>query len=588
MEREYSHRPVTFLNMFNQCVANNPETIALRYNNESLSYKELDNRSSCIASGLAGRGINTGSIIGIFFDRSIEMLVAVVGILKAGCAYLPIDTKYPLKRIEHLIQDSKIKNILTTGQLSSTIKETAANCQILLLSDMLTEDHGIIDNFPEISYDTIAYVIYTSASTGKAKGVVVSHGNLACFINSMKSVIAFDHGETLLMLAPISFDLSISETLLPLASGLTVVIANDREQRDPEAFAEVILRHGVTMFHSTPSRLKAFLTVPDKSYLDGVKILLVGGEEFSIQLFETIKAFFNKKLYNLYGPTETTVWSTYKDLSGTKELNIGRALPGYYVYILDENNQPCEIENEGEICIGGTGVAQGYINDKFLTERKFVKDIRQPGGIMYRTGDIGKINAEGDLVYLGRVDNQIKVRGYRVDLSEVETRLLKVDGIEDAVVTFNFSNLGDKIITAYFVSNVEIPVNRLKEELLKDIPDYMVPLNFNRIEKIPLTFNGKIDYKSLQNFVSSTATFMQKDEEDLVKRDVMNIWNEILERNNSNLDDGFFQAGGHSLSAIFLINTITEKYKIKFPLSMFLERPTLGSLIDIVKGLSGK
>jgi amino acid adenylation domain-containing protein len=582
-----SFEPIdSFLGMFNFYVENWPESTALKFNDEALSYGELGVQASRIASALKRKNIQEGTVVGLFFDRSIEMMVAIMGILKAGCAYLPIDTKYPRKRVEHLISDSRIENVLTSGVLASVLGESGFAGKVHLLDDMLGGRDAMFEARPTLFADSTAYVIYTSASTGTSKGVVISHGNLAHFIKAMKSVMPFNQGEVLLMLAPISFDLSISETLLPLASGMTVVIANEEEQKVPETFAKAILRHQVTMIHSTPSRLKAFLTMEDKSWLSSLKVLMVGGEEFPASLFHDIKRLFKKNIYNLYGPTEATVWCTFKDLTNTESLTIGKALPGYRIYVLDQDGQKCDVNAEGEICIGGNGVAQGYINDKRLTGEKFVPDPFYQNSVMYRTGDIGKINSDGELLFLGRVDNQIKVRGYRVDLSEIESKLLKIQGIRDAVVTAAISSVGEKVITAYFVSDNELSISELKESLGKELPDYMLPANFIRLNQIPLTFNGKIDYKSLHATNPAAEVDLIIDEGDEVKAGVTEVWREILSIASPKLDDDFFETGGHSLNAIILINTINQKYNVKFPVIGFLENPTLGHLIDEVRSLS--
>jgi len=571
-----------YLNFFDKQVKLNPKSKAVVFEKEAITYLELSHKADAIAANLIQLGVIPGAMIGLLLDRSIDMMVGIIGIMKAGCAYLPIDTNFPVARVEYIIEDSKLEFILTTNALGnkfSCVKKT---------TPFLLENCDWEARLPEPvikgSKQSLAYVIYTSASTGNPKGVQITHSNLINFIIGMQEIIPFEAKRALLMLAPISFDLSISETLLPLASGMTVVIANKRQQEFPEQLNNCIIENNVSHVHCTPSRLRAFLTDTDAiKWLQVVKHLMVGGEALSDELFTGVKALYKNNLYNLYGPTETTVWSTFTNLTASKKLTIGKPIRNTSVYILDYWNNPQPLNTIGELCIGGDGVSIGYLNNFDLTQQKFVDDIFEGKGKMYRTGDLAKWDADGNIEYCGRADHQIKIRGYRIELKEIESQIKKIPGIKEVVVTIKESIINEKVICAYYTCEYALDVSEIKLHLISYLPEYMIPGRFFYLEKLPITHNGKIDFKSLPDIVSG---FNEGGEAKTKSEQLINIWNEILNVQSPSKNSNFFELGGNSLSAILFINKVWKKIGVKLPMSEFFKSPNLEDIIRLSETMS--
>jgi amino acid adenylation domain-containing protein len=572
-----------FLDMLNRQVAQLPYNTAVNFENNSITFQELDIKSSLLANQLKNKITDSDQIIALFFDRSIEMMIGIIGIIKAGCAYLPIDTQFPMQRVAHILKDSEVKYILTCENL---IEKLPLQHEKIIYDNFNFESGQV--NFTTIDYiinsESLAYVIYTSASTGNPKGVMITHGNLANFIHAMQEVIPFSENEKLLMLAPISFDLSISETLLPLASGTPVFIASEREQEDPVFLNDCICRNKITMVHCTPSRLTTFLSDRDSlNWLHVIKFMLVGGEAFPDNLFRKLKEHYTGELYNLYGPTETTVWCTFKNLS-SGNVNIGRPLGNTSIYIMDDNNGLIPIDEVGELCIGGKNVSLGYLNNKELTDSKFILNPFANEGLIYKTGDLAKCNLNGEIEFFGRIDHQIKIRGYRVELKEIEYNILKYPGITSTIVTVKEVINSEKYICAYLKSPETLDFFNLKSFLTEFLPEYMVPTFYFQLIDFPVTFNGKIDIKALP-FATETE-IIDTIHFSTIHFQLEAIWTEVLGVNIQSADDDFFDIGGHSLSAIILINKIWEDTKVKITFSDLIESPTINLLAEHISRLN--
>jgi acyl-coenzyme A synthetase/AMP-(fatty) acid ligase/acyl carrier protein len=411
---------------------------------------------------------------------------------------------------------------------------------------------------------------------------MISQANLCNFIYAMREHINFAAGRKLLMMAPISFDLSISETLLPLASGTTVIIATQDEQRDPVAFNDCLIRNNISMLHCTPSRLNAFLK--DKSQLDWIKVvedLMIGGEEFTPQLFTEVKQLYAGRLFNLYGPTEATVWATCKDLTHSNVLTIGSPLNNYTIYILDQEGRPASVEEVGELCIGGKGVALGYINNPELTASKFVDDPITGKGMIYKTGDLAKWTAEGEVNFLGRSDFQIKIRGFRVELGEIHKAVSSFTELQQVEIVVKSNGNGDKFICCYYISEKDLDEPALRQHLGLSLPEYMVPTFYKRLSVFPLTFNGKIDRSALPFEMDEPQ--VQVDES--FGGQLREIWEDVLGRKLASPDEDFIEAGGHSLSAVILLARINDVYKVRIPLGQFFQAPTISGLAETIKGV---
>ena len=511
-------------------------------------------------------------------NRSLEMIIGILAILKAGGAYLPIDPDYPTERIVYMLEDSCVNILITQKNLLSTIKFAVELIDI----DDNTIYSGCGDNLENMNQPSdLSYVIYTSVSTGKPKGVMLEHRNVVNFIKGMTKVIDFTPARTILSVTTISFDIFVTESLLPLTQGMTTVIANEREQMFPEAFNEVILKNNVDMVQTTPSRYKMLLDDPNAlDWLETVKDIIVGGEPFPNTLLTILKAKTKGKIYNIYGPTETTVWSTVQELTQKEIIDIGKPIANTQIYILDQKLNIVPIGVAGELCIAGDGVARGYLNQPELTAERFTSNPYNPGSRIYRTGDLARWNADGAIVHLGRIDNQVKIRGYRIELGEIESIITAFPGIKETVVIDREDKEGNKYLCAFYISDNELSSSDLRNNLSKKLPDYMIPSFFMQLEILPLTPNGKIDRRALPELEGATAKYFteyikptNETEEILCK-----IWSEILGIEKIGIHDNFFDLGGHSLKATSLAIKVRRLFNIDFPIRQVYQSPTVEKL----------
>ncbi|HLP61961.1 MAG TPA: amino acid adenylation domain-containing protein, partial [Candidatus Deferrimicrobium sp.] len=554
-----------------------------------LTYRQLNERSGLLAELLIKKGVQPDMIVGIMVERSVEMIIGIMGILKSGGAYLPIDPGYPGERIDFMLKDSGAKLLLTANEISSL-------------------STGSVFNFHHSSFIIhhsryLAYIIYTSGSTGKSKGVAIAHRSVVNFIKGVTDVIPFTGDDRILSLTTISFDIFGLEALVPLVSGAVVVMGSREEQLNPEAAGIVIERENISVFQVTPSRLQMIISAPGAAAtLKILKFLLVGGEAFPGLLLEKVRTLITGKIFNMYGPTETTIWSTVKEVSaGGESLNIGKPIANTTIHILDDTYHPVPIAVPGELCIGGDGLARGYLNRPELTAEKFGLQVtnksfgksRNPfskgflaaGGIFYRTGDLARWLPDGNIEFLGRADGQVKIRGYRIELGEIENSLLKYDKIKETVVLVSESAAGDKGIIAYIVTETGYSEDKLRSFLSNVLPEYMIPLFFVCLEKLPLTPNGKIDRKALPDPWSNIEKAGEIVPQDELELKLASIWSEVLHIPIEKIGMGsnFFQLGGHSLNAIYLISTIHKALNIKIPLVQVFKKPSLGGILEIIR-----
>ncbi|MCP4215542.1 MAG: amino acid adenylation domain-containing protein, partial [bacterium] len=437
-----------------------------------------------------------------------------------------------------------------------------------------------------------AYVIYTSGSTGNPKGVLVGHRNVVNFVYGIAEKIDFSRGKTILALTTISFDIFVLETFLPLLKGLRVVMADESQQVSPDALEAVIVKNTVQMLQFTPSRLKMFLSGRrDLSSLQRVSELMLGGEALPGELLAALKEGFYGKIYNLYGPTETTVWSTLKDLSAQRNVDIGQPIANTRIYIVDGSNALQPIGVAGELCIGGDGVAAGYLDNPELSGERFVPNPFEKGKPMYRTGDLAKWLPDGNIAFLGRSDYQVKIRGFRVELAEIELHLLKHGTVREALVIDREIN-GNTYLCAYLIGEgretgndccdvIPLDFPAIKEFLAKDLPAYMIPSHFVQLDKIPLTSNGKIDTKALPEPKTGTGIEYTAPRGPL-ETQMQRIWQKVLGVEGIGRDDNFFHTGGHSIKGIQLLNEIHKEFNVKIPLAEIFRSPTIKELTKFI------
>ncbi|EGW36000.1 non-ribosomal peptide synthetase [Desulfosporosinus sp. OT] len=570
----------TFIHMLQEKVNRIPEHIALVFENNELTYKEIDGKSNQLARFLLKKGIKKEEIVGFSVERSFNLVIGILGILKAGAAYLPIDPSYPRERIEYMLRDSDCHFILT----NCCHKYNGLNTKVEII-DLNTPEvlEGSKEDLTCSSRpNDLAYVIYTSGSTGLPKGVMIEHKAISNFIHAITREIDFSY-KTIVSMTTLSFDIFFLETFLPLLLGMKVIIANNEELVTPALLSDLIVRYHVDVLQVTPSRMSAILNYNSTS-LNDLSLIMVGGEVFSESLLLNLKNITKAKIFNMYGPTETTIWSSTKRLDDTDQITIGKPIGNTKFYILDKYQMPVPIGLSGDIFIAGDSVARGYLNRPELTKERFVPNPFVPGTKMYKTGDIGKWLRNGEIEHIGRNDNQVKIRGFRVELGEIEKCLLKNESIKQAIVTSNLGNLDRAYLCAFLVGNEELSLSKLRQHLSDYLPDYMIPNRFIWLPDLPLTPNGKVDRKSLPDpdWVEERIPHTYVSPRDGIEQKLADIWNEVLEIPKVGIDDDFFVLGGDSLAILEILSaTLPNDWKISA--QEFYEYPTIRKISAVIK-----
>jgi amino acid adenylation domain-containing protein len=562
----------------------NPRKPAVIFNGTTISYQELNERANGIAFALQKAGASPGSVVGVFLERSFEMLASIFGVLKAGCAYLPLDPNYPEERLNFMVRDSGLKVILTQSNLLNRASQMGP--LQLIAADQVDPTRNEPANFA-LTGEHLAYVIYTSGSTGQPKGVQISHRALANFLASMRREPGISDDDTLLAVTTLSFDIAGLELWLPLISGAKVLIATSEEARDPAALSRLIRENRVTVMQATPVTWNALI----HSGWKGDKKLkaLCGGEAMTPQV---AKALLERSgsVWNMYGPTETTIWSALSRLrAGEETITIGKPIANTEFYILDASLEPVPTGSDGEIYIGGAGLSQGYLNRPELTRDKFIPHPFKPNARLYRTGDLGRYLPDGRLVCLGRTDHQVKVRGFRIELGEIESALEEHPAIRKAVVHVRKDDAAINELLAFWTPSerAETDEQQLRAFLKEKLPGYMVPTAWMRVSEFPLTPNGKIDRKQLPEIVSveSNSTNRLIAARTPFEEDVADTWRAILKVREIGITEDFFAAGGHSLAAMRVVGNLRSKYNVELSLASFFQQPTIEALAAEVEKL---
>ncbi|ASS75853.1 non-ribosomal peptide synthetase [Tumebacillus algifaecis] len=574
--------------LFEVQAASRPQAIAVLGDDVSLSYAELDARANRLARLLIEQGVGPEQIVALALPRVAELVVAMLAVLKAGAAYLPLDPDYPGERIKHVLEDAKplclITNQLTAANLSElmTVKKVVLDEPDLANKLERCSDCGLRDDelIERRSSLHPAYVIYTSGSTGKPKGVVISYANLTNFLLSMQDRFKLNEQDRLLAVTTVAFDISGLEVYLPLISGASVAIAPKRVVQEPIALAERIVESGATIMQATPTLWQALVSNRPE-FLRDLRVL-VGGEALPSALTSALQEL-NCQITNLYGPTETTIWSTAASLEFRVEGTppIGNPIWNTQAYVLDSGLQPVPRGVVGDLYLAGAGLARGYLNRPDLTAERFVADpFGSPGSRMYRTGDLAKWLEDGSLEYVGRSDHQVKVRGFRIEIGEIEALLAKQPGVEQVTVLVREDQPGDKRLVAYVVSPSDDAFEpaKLRDVVAQYLPDYMVPSAIVKLSELPLTPNGKIDRKALPapDFsLIATGRGPRTPQEEIL----CELFAEVLSMPRVGIDDGFFELGGHSLLGGRLMIRIREAFGVELSIGHLFEAPTVAGLV---------
>ncbi len=579
----------TISELFEQQVERTPDSPALEFNNERLSYEELNQRANKVAGFLRSKGVGPETRAGVCMNRSVEMVVAVLGVLKAGGAYIPLDPGYPLERLSFMLADSDVKLLLTQEHLRSQFAEHPLEVVCLDTVGPLIEQESGDNQLSSAAPDNLIYVIYTSGSTGQPKGVAMTHRPLVNLIAWQIAQPELARGKRRVQLASLSFDASFREIFSILCSGGTILLISEELRRDTSRLCDFIEDKSIEKillpFVALQRLLEEFDTRERRLSLREV---IAAGEQLRITPF--IRDFFRKLpecfLHNQYGPSESHVVTAFQ-LTGSPSdwptlPPIGRPINNTTLYVLDQQLQPVPLGVAGELFIGGPPLSRGYLNRPALTAEKFIPDpySADPGQRLYASGDLVRFLPGGDIEFIGRRDNQVKVRGYRIELGEVEAVLGRHPAVREAVVVARLDKRGETHLIAYYVTGDNVSAGELRKFLKSLLPDYMVPSFFVKLDSLPLTPHRKLDRKALvaiepETFESEQPFVAPRTPEEEM---LANIWGQVLGRNAIGVHDNFFELGGHSLLATQVISRARKAFNLDLPLRVIFERPTIAEL----------
>ncbi|AFQ46158.1 non-ribosomal peptide synthetase [Desulfosporosinus meridiei] len=580
----------TIHQLFEEQVKKTPEQIALVVNGHKLTYIELNGRANQIAKRLRLKGLTPDSIVGIMMNRSPELMISILAVLKAGGAYLPIDPLYPLARIEEMLCNSRA-HLLLTNPVSIEEKELfdmfSKNLELEILdlkdSSLYTVSKSDLINF--IRPNNLAYVIYTSGSTGAPKGVMIEHRSVNNLIHALWKFFYFSEKKVIVSLTTVAFDIFVMETLVPLSYGLTLVIANEVEQKSPALLFDLIKKNDIEMLQATPSKIQSLLKDPQCSEgLAPIMDMFIGGEPLTETVLHKLQNVAPAaRIYNMYGPTETTVWSMYKELTSETQITLGKPIANTQIYILDQGKQIVPQGVTGEIYIGGEGLARGYLYRNDLTQERFIPNPFHEGQIIYKTGDLGRWTTEGEIEYLGRNDDQVKIRGFRIELDEIRKVLVEHVDVQEAVVISHVDGKKRNYLCAYLVGDKDCSVLDIRTFLEQRLPEYMIPAKFLWLDAIPLTLNLKVDKRSLPAPTAVIQDTKLAPPENLFEEELVRLWTKVLDVEQVGVEDNFFLLGGDSLA---IIEILTEVWSKKWDLKAqdFYDYPTVRQLSDKVRG----
>ncbi|HDR8112236.1 TPA: amino acid adenylation domain-containing protein, partial [Bacillus cereus] len=574
----------TACELFEEQVIKTPDKIALEFKDETLTYKELNEKANQLANYLRGKGIDKHSIIAIMEIHSIELLISILGVLKSGATYLPIDPVYPIDRINYMLEDSKSNMLLTSLKKEDEIKFEG---NVINIKDLDLDNYSKNNLMKINDLNDLVYIIYTSGSTGKPKGVMVEQQGLTNYICWANKMYLKDEDEVMALYSSISFDLTVTSIFAPLISGHKIIIY---ENDETEFILYKILREDkATVVKLTPAHLTLLKDMDNKD--SRIKRFIVGGEELKVNLAKDVYNSFDKniEIYNEYGPTETVVGCMIYKYDESKDqgvaVPIGYPSDNVQIYILDNQLNIVPTGLVGELYISGDGVARGYLNREELTQERFIENPFIHGKRMYKTGDTARYLENGAIEYVGRIDNQIKIRGHRIEIGEIEHRLLAHEAINEAAVILKKNGDTDQYICAYVVCEKELNELSLREYLMDFLPEYMVPSYFIKLDKMPLTFNGKIDRKELLEPNKEDIKNEYVEPRDKLEEKIAEIFMEILNiEKKIGILDNFFELGGHSLKAIVLLSKIHKEFNVRIPIMEVFKSPTIGYLAEFIRG----
>ncbi len=570
--------------LFEAQVARCPDRCAVVYEDGVLTYRALDERATALAARLRAKRIGVGTPVGIRAERSADMIVAILGILKAGCAYVPLDPSLPHLRLETLLRESRMTSVVTHRALADVFQNIDIDIDVVVLDDL----HRLPEAAPApdvvaVTPADLAYVLFTSGTTGVPKGVAVEHRQIVNYARGVAERLGVSGGEHMATVSTFAADLGNTVVYAALTTGGTLHVVSEHRRSNPDALAEYFARWPMDCLKVVPSHLEALMSASAPQHVLSCRRIVLGGEVTPWTLIDRIEALSSTQIFNHYGPTETTVGATTCALSRNRRdpdsgaLPIGRPLPNYRAYVLGSGGRPTPIGVTGELHIGGAGVARGYLNRPAETAERFVPDPFGAGGQrLYRTGDRAGQLPGGDIEFRGRADDQIKIRGYRVEQAEVEAVVASCPAVRNAVVVAHRHAGGEARLVAYVVlRQPESPVADVTRFAEQRLPDYMVPSVFVTLPSLPLNRNGKVDRQALPAPEASTARQITLPPRTSTEQRLADIWRHLLRVDVIGVRDSFFDRGGHSLSAMQLVSRIRQHFDVELPLLSVFETPTI-------------
>ncbi|MGJ0532391.1 MAG: amino acid adenylation domain-containing protein [Methylocystis sp.] len=573
--------------LFETQACERPDAVAVVFENQTLTYGELNARANQLAHHLRRLGVGPETLVGVCVERSLEMIVGLLGVLKAGGAYLPLDPDYPVDRLAYMLADAQPLLTLTQDHLRQRLPEDATT---------LSLDADWPSIAAESAHDpktlarpqNLAYVIYTSGSTGKPKGVGVAHRGLVNRLDWMQKRYGLIDDDVVLQKTPFSFDVSVWEFFWPLQTGACLTLVAPGDHREPDRLAKVIESCAVTTMHFVPTMLLAFLSAVDMKALPSLRRVICSGEELPASAVMKFHDVASCELHNLYGPTEGSIDVTEYCCANDdiiERVPIGCPISNTQIYLLDWSLEPVPVGISGELYIGGAGLARGYLNRTDFTSERFIPNpFGGPGERLYRTGDLARYRQDGNIEYLGRADHQVKIRGFRIELGEIEAALARLETVREAVALAREDAPGEKRIVAYVVGEdgAELNATQLRASLARDLPDYMIPSAFVFLEALPLTSNGKVDRKALPApDLDAQAAHAYVAPRTPTESALCRIWADVLGVERVGVNDNFFELGGHSLLAMTLIEKMRREGLPSDVRSLFAQ-PTPGGLAAVV------
>lgn len=574
----------TLSELFEEQVRKTPEQTAIVLGDKRLTYRELNERANRLAHTLREKGVQAEQSVAIMAQRSLEMIVGIIAVLKAGGAYVPIDPDYPAERIAYMLEDCEARLVLAQKHLREKL---TANVELLDLDDEQAYSPHAENLEPTHTVSDLAYIIYTSGTTGKPKGVMVEHRGIVNSVLWNRDEFALSGKDRGTLALSFAFDAFALTFFTLIVSGSTVVLMPDEEAKDPIALRNLIATWECSYVVFVPSMFQAILECSRPDDIRSIQAVMLGGEKLSPKLVQMCKEMHPQMLViNAYGPTECSVIATYlRDTRPDKPITIGRPVANTSIYIVDQNHQLLPVGVVGEICIGGRGLARGYWKKPELTAEKFVENPAVPGERMYKTGDLGRWLPDGTIDFVGRIDEQIKVRGYRIEIGEIEAVLLAHEKTNEAVVVAYQDERGDSYLAAYFTGKAPMEESELRAHLSRELPAYMVPAYLIQLDALPLTPNGKVDRKALPKPDGKPATagaeYIAPATE--VEAKLAAIWENVLGISGVGVMDNFFELGGHSLKAMAVVAHVHREFQTDLLLKQFFAEPTIRGLSRLIE-----